>query len=145
MYPKNCQKCHFYSFLRLFTAQNDSEWWPVALYLCMIVSLCLIIIVSPFFDQSGSFVSKKLSKMPFFRLFTAFYGTNWRYMMTGWPVFLNECVLVPDNHCLTISWPQRRFWTKKTFKNANFTAFYGILGHFKKILKQKNFHFGMKW
>ena len=49
--------------------------------------------------------------------------------MTGWRVFMLECVLVPDNHHLHIFLPERRFWTKKNQK----CYFYGILWHKMKL------------
>ena len=72
---------------------------------------------------------KKLAKMPFLRYFTAFYGIKVCWMMTSWPAYMYECVLVPERHCLNIVWQKQRFQTKKTGKNAILTVFYGILRH----------------
>ena len=54
-------------------------------------------------------------------------------MMTGWPAFMHECVIVPYHHCLTIFWQEQRFSSWKTVKNAilqvflrHFTTIYGI-------------------
>ena len=94
----------------------------------MNVSLRQIIIVSPFFDQSGGFVSKKLSKMPFLQLFTAFYGMKRYWMMTSWPVFMHECVLVLENHCLLILWSKRLFRTKKLSKMPFLRLFKALYG-----------------
>ena len=57
----------------------------------------------------------------------------------GWRVYMHECVLVPDNYCLPIFWAKRQFWTEKTVKNANFTAFTAFYGILKKIWSKKIF------
>ena len=54
-------------------------------------------------------------------------------MMTGWLAFVHDGVSVPDYQCLTIFWQKQQFGSQKTVKNANVTAFYGILRTFTAI------------
>ena len=66
-------------------------------------------------------------------ILTKFYGKKQFRMMTDWLAFVHDSVSAPDFHCLTISWQKQRFDSIKTVKNANVSAFYGILRTFTAI------------
>ena len=106
---KYFQKCHFLAFLRHFTSiygiemgvKHNSMFWNS--------DVCVSGVQFPIFWQFLSYYlytyTRKTKKMVKNAILTAFYGIKWYWIMTGWPTFMHECVIVPDYHYLTIFWP----------------------------------------